>query len=176
MFWAHFHNFCVQKRSCLLWRPGAFWKFSLCKLKKFLGTFSRFLRPKTKVFAVKFRCILEALCLQVLQKKLWAQFLDLCVQKRSGLLLSSDAFWKFSPCQIDKRSWAHFLDLCVQKQSCFLWSSDAFWKFSACEFYRKFWAQFHNCVSNNETVWCEIQMHLGCSPPPRFTEKFLDKF
>jgi len=120
------HDLCVQKRSCLLWRSDAFWKFSLCKLyKKFLGSFSRFcvqkrsclswnseafwklsvykvcregsfcfevhthfgsslpvtftekvmgacswfMRPKTKLFAVKFRRILEALRLQDLQKK-----------------------------------------------------------------------------------------------------------
>jgi len=62
-----------------------------CFLKKVLGAFSRFLRPKMKLFAVKFRRILELLSLQVLQKKFWAQFHDLCVQKRSGLLCSSDA-------------------------------------------------------------------------------------
>jgi len=36
-------------------------------MKKVLGAFSRFMRPKTKRFAVKFRRILEVLCLQVLQ-------------------------------------------------------------------------------------------------------------
>ena len=55
-----------------------------------------FVRPKTKLFAVKFRRILEVLCLQVLKKKLWAQFHDLCVQKWNCLLWNSDAFWKFS--------------------------------------------------------------------------------
>jgi len=54
------------------------------------------MHSKTKLFAVKFRRILEVLWLQVLQKKFWAQFLDLCIQKRGGLLRSSDAFWKFS--------------------------------------------------------------------------------
>ena len=68
--------------------------------------------------------------------------------KRSGLLLSSDAFWKLSPCQLEKKFWAHFLDFCVQKPSCLLWSSDAFWKFSACKVYRKkFREQCHDiCV------------------------------
>jgi len=49
--------------------------------KKFLGAISRFLRPKTKLFAVEFRRISEVLCLQGLQKKLRAHFHDLCVQK-----------------------------------------------------------------------------------------------
>jgi len=48
----------------------AFLKLSPCQLdKKVLGAFSRFLRPKTKLFAVKFRRILEVICLQGLQKK-----------------------------------------------------------------------------------------------------------
>jgi len=51
-----------------------------------LGVISRFLRPKTELFEVKFRRILEAFHLKFLQKKLWAQFLDLCMQKRSSLL------------------------------------------------------------------------------------------
>jgi len=55
--------------------------FHFASEKKVLGAFSRFLRPKTKVFPVKFRRILEVLCLQVLQKKFWAQFHELCVQK-----------------------------------------------------------------------------------------------
>jgi len=61
-------------------------------------------RPKTKLLEVKFRRILEVLRLQVLQKEFWAQFLDLCVQKRSGLLCSSDVFWKFSLCEGYKKS------------------------------------------------------------------------
>jgi len=54
--------------------------------EKVVGAIPRFVRPKMKLFAVKFRRILEVLCLQVLQKKLWAQFHDLCNQKRSCLL------------------------------------------------------------------------------------------
>jgi len=53
---------------------------------KVLGAIPRFARPKTKLFAVEFRRILEVLCLQVLQKKLWAQFHDFFVQKQSCLL------------------------------------------------------------------------------------------
>jgi len=55
-------------------------------IKTVVGAFSRFMRPKTKLFAMKFRRILEVLCLQDLQKKLWAQFHDLFVEKRSCLL------------------------------------------------------------------------------------------
>ena len=179
MFWAHFHDLCIQKRSCLRWSSDAFWKFSACKfyrkssghnfsicaskneafccevqthygsyrlssfIKKVLSAFSRLMRPKTKLFAVEFRQISTVLCLRVLQKKLWAQFHNLCVQK-----------W-----------------------SCLLWNSDAFWKFSACEFYRK--SCRHDSTiyaSKNEAVCCKVQTHFGSSLPPRFTEKFLDKF
>jgi len=62
------------------------------------------MRPKTKLFAVKFRSILDVLCLQGLPKKFWAQFHDLCVQIWSDLLWSSDAFWKFTPFKLYKKS------------------------------------------------------------------------
>jgi len=42
-----------------------------------------FMCPKMKRFAVKFRRILEVLCLQVLKKKFWIQFHDLCIQKEA---------------------------------------------------------------------------------------------
>ena len=59
-FWAYFHDFCVQKRSSLPWSSDGFQKFSPCKLhKKDMGAFSQFLRPKMKLFALKFKWILE---------------------------------------------------------------------------------------------------------------------
>ena len=65
-------------------------------------------------------------------------FSNFGVQKWSCLLLSSDAFWKFSACKVyRKKFWAQFHDVCVQKRSCLLWSSDAFWKFSSCKVYTK---------------------------------------
>jgi len=54
--------------------------------EKVLGACLRFMRPKAKLFTVKFRHNLEVLHLQGLQKKFWAHFYDLCVQKRSCLL------------------------------------------------------------------------------------------
>jgi len=211
MFWARFHDMCVQKRSCLLWNSDAFRKFSAgkfyrkgsrrnsticesnneavcCEVQthfgsfrlssfikivldafstiyasknktvyrgvqthfrsslpasfttKVLGAIPRFVRLKTKLFAVKFRRISKVFCLQGLQKKLRAQFHDLCVQKRS----------------------------------CLLWSSDAFWKFSACEFYRKSSGGNSTiCSSKNEAVCREIQAHFESILPARFTEKVL---
>jgi len=52
----------------------------------------------------KFRCILEVLRLQELQKKFLVQFHDLCVQKRSCFLWSADAFRKFSPYEVYEKS------------------------------------------------------------------------
>ena len=46
-----------------------------------MGAFSRLMRPKTELFAVNFRRILELLRLQGSWKKLWVKFHDLCVQK-----------------------------------------------------------------------------------------------
>ena len=135
-FWAHFHNFCIQKQSCSLWSSNAFFKFSACKVykkssgriftiyafkretlwcevqknfgsfhfarfvNKVLGAFLRFMRRKAKLFAAKFRRILEVLHLLCFQRKFWANFHDLCIWKRSCLLWSPDIFWKFSPCKL----------------------------------------------------------------------------
>jgi len=44
--------------------------------EKVVGPIPRFVRSKTKLFVVKFRRIVEALCQEVLQKKFWAQFHD----------------------------------------------------------------------------------------------------
>ena len=179
MFWAHFHDVCVQKRSDLRWSSDWFWKFSSCKFhskscghnfsicasrneavfcevqthfestlpasftEKLLGTIPRFLRPKTKLFAVKFMRILVGLCLQVLQKTCWAQFLGFCVQKRS----------------------------------CLLWNSDAFWKFSACKLYRKSYARNSSVfVLKTEAACCEVQTHFGSVPLARLIKKLWAHF
>jgi len=158
-FWAHGHDFCIQKRSCLPWGSDAFWKFSACKIyrKRFgrnftifaskneavcleiqthfgnslrarfteivLGAFSRFLHPKTKLFALRFRRILEILCVQDLQKKFWAHFHDLCIQKRSCYLWNSDAFQKFSACKIYRKSFGRNFTICVSRKQTFLTST-----------------------------------------------------
>jgi len=107
-------------------------------IKTFLGAFSRFLPPQTKLFAVKFRRILEVLSLQGLRRKFCTNFHNLCAPKRS----------------------------------CLLWSSHTFWKFSACKVYRKSYGRIITIyVCKNKAVCCEVQTHLGSSPPARFTEK-----
>ena len=92
--------------------------------EKVLGAFSRFMcpkmklfpeRPKMKLFAVQFRRILEVLCLQGLQKKFWAHFHDLCVQKWSCFLQSSDEFRKFSPCEVYKKRFGRIIPIYVSK-------------------------------------------------------------
>ena len=52
---------------------GSFLRASF--IKTFLGAFSHFWHPQTKLFAVKFRRILEVLRLQGLWKKLWRIFI-----------------------------------------------------------------------------------------------------
>jgi len=53
--------------------------------EKVVRAIPQFMRPKMKRFAAKFRRFLEVLCPQVLKKKFWTQFHDLCIQKRSCL-------------------------------------------------------------------------------------------
>jgi len=135
------------------------------------------MRPKTKLMAVKFRRILEVLCLQGLQKKFWAPFHDLCVQKRSCLLWSSDAFWNFSPFKLYRKVLGAFSRFMLQKWSCLPLSSDAIWKFSACEFYRKSCGRNSTiCASKNKAVCCEIQKHSGSSLLASFLKNVVAQF
>ena len=82
-------------------------------VKKIQGALSRFVHPKMKLFAVMLRHISEVLRLQGSQRKFWTNFHNVCVQQRSCLLFSSDAFCKLSACTFDKKLWAYFHDLCV---------------------------------------------------------------
>jgi len=92
-------------------------------MKKVLDAFSRFMRPKTKLFSVKFRRILEVFGLQGLQKKFWAQFHGLCVQKRSCFPWSSDAFSKFSASKVQRKSFGRNFTIYVSRKQTFLTST-----------------------------------------------------
>jgi len=70
--------------------------------EKVLGAYSQFLRPKMKLLAVKFRHILVVFALQR-NKKIRAYFHNLCVQNRSCLPWSSDAFLKFFACKFCRK-------------------------------------------------------------------------
>ena len=95
-FWAHFHDFCVQKRRCLGWSSGAFWKFSACTVyRKSSGRIFMICASKNESACCEVQMHLEVFVLQDLQKLFWMHFYDLCVNKRSCLLWSSDAFWRF---------------------------------------------------------------------------------
>jgi len=177
-FWAHFHDLCVQKWSCFLRSSDTFRTFSPYEVyKKVLGTLSRRLRPKTKLFALELRRILGVHCLQVLQIRLWAHIHSFWVHKWSSFSWSSDAFWKFSLCEVYKKFWAHFHDLCVQKRSCLPWSSDAFLKFFACKFCRKGSGRIIAIfASKNEAVCCEVQTDFGSFLNANFMKKFWAQF
>ena len=83
--------------------------------EKVLGAWSRFLHPKTKLFALRFRRIFEVLCVQDLQKKFWAHFHDLCVQKRSCLAWSSNVFWTLCACKVCRKSFGRNFTIYVSK-------------------------------------------------------------
>jgi len=152
--WVQFHNLWVQNEAVCPEIQMHFGSSLLASFtEKVVGMIPQFMHPKMKRFAAKFRCILEVLCLQVLKKKLWVQFHNFCVHKRSCLPWNSDAFWKFSACKFYKKFWAQFHDLCVQKWNCLLWNSDAFCKFSASKVYREISGQiFTICVQKRSCL------------------------
>ena len=115
-FWAHFHDLCFQKWSCFLRSSDAFRKFSSCKVyKKILGALLRFMRPKMKLFAINLRRILEVFALRGLWRKFWSHFHDSFVQKWSCFVRSSDAFCKFSPCEVYEESSKRIITIYVSE-------------------------------------------------------------
>jgi len=115
-FWTHFHDLCVQERSCFPWSSDAVWKFSALKFcRKSSGRIFTIYASKTKLFSVKFSRLLEVLCVQGSQKKCWAQFHDLCIQKRSCFPWNSDAFWKFSACKVHTKSFGRNFTIYASK-------------------------------------------------------------
>ena len=75
--------------------------------------------PKTKLFAEEFRRILKVLCLRVLQKKLWAQFDNLCVQKWNCLLWNSDAYRKLTASKVYRKISGQIFTIYVSKTKLF---------------------------------------------------------
>jgi len=73
---------------------------------------------KAKLFAVKFRRMLEVLDLQVLQKKFWAQFSVYASKHKFVYREIQTHVRSFGLQVLQKKFWAHIYDLCFQKRSC----------------------------------------------------------
>jgi len=70
-------------------------------------------------------------------------FHDLCMQKRSYLLCSSDAFWKFSACKVcRKSSWWNFMIYAPKNYVCCEVQTHV-GSFLLASFVKNFWAHFH---------------------------------
>ena len=103
---------CVQKRSCLPWSSDTFQKFSAFKLyRKTSGC--NFMICAVKREAVF--CEVQMHFGNFRFARFWAHFHDLCVQQRICLLWSSDAFWKFSPCEVYKKCSRHIITIFASK-------------------------------------------------------------
>jgi len=152
--WAHFHDLSVKKWSCFLRSSDGFQKFSPCEVyKKVLGALSRLLRPKTKLFAAKFRRILEVLCLQGLHWKFWAQFHGLCVQRRSCLPWSSDAFWKFFACKFGRKGSGRIFTIFASKNEAVCREIQThFGRSPHSRLQKDFWAHFHDLCVQKQSV------------------------
>ena len=135
-FWAHYHDLFVQKWNCLPWIQTHFGSFLPPRFtEKVLDKYSRFMCPETTLFAVKFTHIWK-LSVCNFYRKFWAQFHNLCVQKRSCLTWSWDAFLKFSLCDV-RDSGRNFTIYAFKNEAVCREVETQFRKFSACEVYRK---------------------------------------
>ena len=175
MFWAHFHDFCVQKQSSLLWSPGAFWRFSLCKLKKmFWAHFLDFCFQKWRYLPWSSDAFWKFSACKFYRKSSGRNFTSCACKNEAVCCEVQTHLGSFRLARLQKKFWEHFLDVCVQKWSCLLWSSDAFLTFSSCMLYMKCSGRiFTIYASKNEAVCRENQTHFRCSLPASFTEKVL---
>jgi len=123
-------------------------------MNKVLGAFLRFLRRKAKLFAAKFRRILEVLCLQGLQRKFWTNIHDLRVSKRSCLPWSSDIFWKFSHYEVyEKSSGCIFMMSASKNEAVCCEVQTHFGIYLRASFIKKFLAHFHDvCVQKHNCL------------------------
>jgi len=88
--------------------------------EKVVGAIPRFARPKTKLFTVKFRRILEVLCLQVSKKKVLGASPRFVCPKMKLFAVKFRRISEVLRLQgLQRNFWTNFHDLCVQKRSCF---------------------------------------------------------
>ena len=175
-FFAHYHNFCVQKRSCLPWSSDAFWKFSACKVhKNFFGRIITIYVSKNEVVCSEVQTHFgSSLPTSFAEKVLGAYSRFLCPKMKLFAVKFGHILKVLCLQGSQKNFWAHYHDLCVRKRSCLQWSSDAFWKLFACKFCRKGSGRiFTIFASTNEAVCHEVQTDFGNSLLARFTNKFL---
>ena len=123
--------------------------FGSCPLERFtkifLGAFSRFMRPNTKLFAVKFRRILEVFSMQTICES-YGCILTIDVSKNEAVCREVQMYFgSFHLMRFMKQILGAFSRFMRLKKSCLPWNSDAFGKFSASKVYRKkSWVYFHD--------------------------------
>ena len=171
-FWAHYHDFCVQKRSCLPWGSDRFWKFSSCKLyEKVLGAISRIMRPKRNCLPWCSDAFWNfSACKIYIKSNGWN--VTIYVSKNEAVCCEVEThFGSFIRASFIKHFWAHFHVFCVHNRSCLQWNSDAFWKFSASRVYGESFVRIFTIFApQNEGVCFEVHTHFGTSLLVRFTE------
>ena len=113
-----------------------------------------------KLFADKFRRILEVFAWWGLWRKFWAHFHNLCVQKWSCFLRSSEACQKFSPCKVYNESSGCIITIFASMNEVVRREVQTdFGSFLCASFIQKFWAHYLDFL--NEAVCCWVQTHFG---------------
>ena len=131
-----------------------------CLKEKILGPFSRFMRPNTKLFAVKLtRC--GSTPLAFFTRKIMGTFSWFMRPKTKLFAVRWRRTLEALRLQgLQKKFWARFHDLCIRKRSCLLWCLYAFGTFSPCKVYE-------TCSGRIFTISCVHKSLLCCSGPLR---------
>ena len=171
------HSKAYRKTSafkCFLRCSDAFRKFSPCEVyEKVLGALS-LLHPKTKLFALEFRRILEILCLQFCRKGSRRIFMIFASKNEAVCREVLTHFGSSPHSRFTKRFHGAFSRFMRPKAKLFsvkfrgileVFSMQALWRSS--------WRTFTINASKNVTVCREVQTRFGTSPLARFIEKVM---
>ena len=111
---------------------------------------------KNEAFCCEVQTHFESTPLQSLQKKFWAQFHDLCVQKRSCSSWSSDKFWKMSACKVYRKSSGRNFSIYASKNEAVRHEVQThFGRSPFARFTENLWAHVHDVCRANKHSWLQ---------------------
>jgi len=172
-FWAHFHDLCVQKKSCLLWSSHAFRKFPHCQVCEICSgqilmvhvnendavcravqtqfrsiPLARLMKSSERIFMIyvsRKQTFLTSTFLWKLCKMLWARFTFLCAHQ--SLLHCSGSLWSF---------W-HFIRML------WIWTHFDYWS-------HKLWRALRDFIESNLKKTCTGTTDMFCEGMNSFCE------
>jgi len=135
-------RFMRPKRSCLPWRSDVFWKFYACKVyRKSSGRNFTISASKNDAVCHEVQTQFGSTPFARFTEKVLGAISRFMRPKRSRLLWSWDAFWKFSLCEVHEKVLSAISRFMRPKRSCLTWKKWRplfFWSFTKTGWWKVF--------------------------------------